>query len=63
MYPYQVPENLIKEFTSEGDIVSDPFSGRGTTILEARISNRRSIGIDLNPLAYIFSSQNLRTSA
>lgn len=29
----------------------DPFSGRGTTLLEARLAKRRPIASDLNPLA------------
>jgi len=46
---------LIQVHTDEGDLVYDPFSGRGTTALEARILNRRAAGSDLNPLAVALS--------
>lgn len=50
-FPPALANYFIKYFTSEGDIVFDPFSGRGTTSLEARLLNRNSIATDLNPIA------------
>ena len=41
----------FRYFTKKGDIVFDPFAGRGTTPLEARILNRKSIATGLNPIA------------
>jgi site-specific DNA-methyltransferase (adenine-specific) len=38
-----------------GDIVLDPFSGRGTTLLEARLLGRIPIATDLNPIAVALS--------
>lgn len=43
---------LIREFTSPGDRVLDPFSGIGTIPLEACLSGRVGLGGDLNPLAW-----------
>lgn len=51
----QIPNNLIKIFTKENDIVYDPFCGCGTTILEAILENRKAIGNDMNPLAVLIS--------
>lgn len=34
-----------------GDIVLDPFAGRGTTLLEARAADRMPLASDLNPIA------------
>ena len=50
-FPPQLANYFINYFTNEGDIVMDPFSGRGTTSLEAKILNRRSLASDLNPIA------------
>jgi site-specific DNA-methyltransferase (adenine-specific) len=50
-FPPPLANYFIKYFTKKGDIVFDPFSGRGTTALEARILNRKSIATDLNPIA------------
>lgn len=49
-YPTQKPilllEQIIKLATDEGDIVLDPFCGSGTTLVAAKLLNRRYIGID-----------------
>ena len=41
---------FINRFTRAGDIVCDPFMGRGTTPLEAALLGRIAVGIDANPL-------------
>jgi DNA methylase len=50
-FPPPLANYFIRYFTKNGDIVFDPFAGRGTTPLEARILNRKSIATDLNPIA------------
>ena len=55
MFPPNIPHYFIKEYTKEGGVVLDPFSGRGTTITESLYLNRQAIGSDLNPLALILS--------
>lgn len=49
----QLPRFFIELLTNENDIVYDPFSGRGTTALEAALLNRRFIANDINPLSEI----------
>jgi DNA modification methylase len=51
----QIPAFFIKLFTAKGDFVYDPFSGRGTTIIEAGLSGRNIISNDINPLSKILS--------
>ena len=55
----QLPRFFIEKLTKEGDYVYDPFSGRGTTIIEAALLNRQIIGNDINPLARILSEGRL----
>ena len=52
MFPPQLPHYFISRFTKPGDIVLDPFSGRGTTPVQAMSQSRVGIGNDLNDLAY-----------
>lgn len=47
--PVKLCEHLIRLFSTEGQIVLDPFVGSGTTCLAARRTGRHSIGIDVNP--------------
>ncbi|MBI5848291.1 MAG: site-specific DNA-methyltransferase [Nitrospirae bacterium] len=51
----QLPAFFINLLTSEGDIVYDPFSGRGTTVIEAGLLCRRIISNDINPLNQILA--------
>ena len=51
MFPPELPHYFIEKFTQKGDTVLDPFSGRGTTAVEAAAQGRHGIGNDLNPLS------------
>ncbi len=48
MYPVELPKRAIEMFTFVGETVLDPFLGSGTTSLAASISNRNSIGYEIN---------------
>lgn len=51
MFPEQfVAEQLLKH-TVMGDLVFDPFCGRGTTIFESLLQGRRAAGSDINAVA------------
>ena len=47
----QLPEFFIKRLTREGDVIYDPFMGRGTTPVQAALMGRRAYGNDINPLS------------
>lgn len=49
----QLPAFFIKKLTSKNDVIYDPFSGRGTTVLEAGLLGRNIIQNDINPLSKI----------
>ncbi|MCF2139332.1 MAG: hypothetical protein K9W44_04680 [Candidatus Lokiarchaeota archaeon] len=49
--PANIVSEYINRYTKPGEIVLDPFMGSGVTILEAVFSNRRAIGIDINPIS------------
>lgn len=55
MFPPKVPYVFIRWLTKPGDIVYDPFSGRGTTPLEACRLGRIGMGSDANPMAHLLS--------
>lgn len=46
-----IPSYFIQEFTEEGDIVFDPFSGSGTVAVESKRLNRNFAGVEINPLS------------
>jgi len=52
MFPESFPEKWIGELTRPGDVVLDPFCGRGTTPFQALLMGRRAVASDINPVAY-----------
>jgi site-specific DNA-methyltransferase (adenine-specific) len=55
MFPARVAHYFIQRYSRPGDLVVDPFSGRGTVALQARVEGRHTVSNDLNPLAYALS--------
>ena len=55
MFPPALPRYFIEQCSRPGDVVLDPFSGRGTTPLEACLAGRLGVGSDLNPLAVLLT--------
>lgn len=47
----ELPDFFIRRFSKPGDVVGDPFGGRGTTVLQAVLLGRRGISNDINPLS------------
>lgn len=55
----QLPRFFIERLTRPGDVVYDPFMGRGTTLLESALLGRRAWGCDISPLSEILISPRL----
>ena len=55
-FPAGLAHAFIARYTRPGDVVLDPFSGRGTTPLQACAEGRVGVGNDLNPFAYILTA-------
>lgn len=56
----QLPRFFIERLTQPGDVVYDPFMGRGTTPVEAALLGRFPFGNDINPLSLTFTRPRLR---
>jgi hypothetical protein len=50
---------FIKKFSAPGDVVCDPFMGRGTTPLEAALLGCKAVGMDANPLGEMLVNPRL----
>lgn len=59
----QLPEFFIRRLTSAGDLVHDPFMGRGTTPIQAALMGRRALGNDINPLSELLTRPRLKPIA
>ncbi len=56
----QLPRFFIERLTQPGEVVYDPFMGRGTTVLEAALLGRVPCGCDINPLSVVLTRPRLR---
>jgi len=55
--PSNVVGEYIRHFCPEGGVVVDPFCGSGVTAIEALTNRRRTVCIDLDPLAVFITRQ------
>ncbi|MFW9966273.1 MAG: DNA methyltransferase [Candidatus Thorarchaeota archaeon] len=51
----ELPRYLIKHYSEPGQTILDPMCGSGTVILEAMLSNRTGVGIDIDPIARLIT--------
>lgn len=62
-YPAKFLPNLVKklieEYTKPTDTVVDFFAGCGTTLVEAKVHGRQSIGVDINPVAELITKAKI----
>lgn len=67
LHPTQKPicvlTPLIQSFSRPGGLVLDPFCGSGSTLLAAKLHNRRFIGTELDAAYCDVSRDRLRTQA
>ena len=55
----ELPAFFIDRLTGAGDVVHDPFMGRGTTPIQAAVMGRRALGSDVNPLSPMLARPRL----
>lgn len=55
----ELPDFFIDKLTEPGDIVYDPFLGRGTTALQAALRGRIAYGCDINPISKVLAQPRL----
>ena len=62
-YPAKFLPNLVKkiieDYTQKDDLVADFFAGCGTTLVESNVHGRRSIGVDINPVAELITKAKI----
>jgi hypothetical protein len=59
MFPTAFADDVVTRFTKPGDWVLDPFAGRGTAVYSAAIADRHGVGIELNPVGWLYGATKL----
>ena len=60
MFPAAFSDRAVEEYSEPGDTVLDPFAGRGTAVFSAAAAGRPAIGIDINPLGFVYANAKLK---
>lgn len=63
MFPVSFADHVVTKYTSVGETILDPFAGRGTAIFSAATNRRFGIGVELNPVGWIYSQAKLHPAA
>lgn len=58
--PHNIVAAYVGAYSTPGQTVLDPFCGSGVTPIEAALLGRRSIGVDLNPVATLMAAVTLQ---
>lgn len=59
MFPPSFAHDAVKGLTHPGECVLDPFCGRGNAPYMATTMRRKSVGIDINPVGWVYTSAKL----
>ncbi|HEU4671689.1 MAG TPA: DNA methyltransferase [Candidatus Limnocylindrales bacterium] len=62
-FPAALTHAFIARYSRPGDVVLDPFSGRGTTALQACAEGRYGVGNDLNPFAHLLTAAKVESAS
>ena len=63
MFPVDFANSVIRRHTKPGDVVLDPFAGRGTSIFSAAVQGRVGLGIELSPVGWVYARTKLRPAS
>src|SRR5262245_27665241 len=55
MFPVEFARKVIATHTAPGDFVLDPFCGRGTSVFCAAEVGRDGLGIEINPVGWLYA--------
>lgn len=59
MFPTEFADQVVQKYTDMGDLILDPFAGRGTAIFSAATQSRVALGIEINPVGFIYAKTKI----
>jgi hypothetical protein len=63
MFPASFANQVIDAYTCEGDTIIDPFAGRGTSLFSAASKGRHAIGVEINPVGWVYATTKLNPAS
>lgn len=59
MFPVDFAFDVVNKYSNEGDYILDPFAGRSSSIYAGGVLGRHSLGIEINPVGWLYGSVKL----
>lgn len=59
MFPFDFAIDVVKRYSKKGETVIDPFAGRFSAPYAAAALGRKAIGIEINPLGWLYGNTKL----
>jgi hypothetical protein len=63
MFPTDFATQVVNEYTENGDTILDPFAGRATSLFAAASTNRIGLGVEINPVGWVYGKAKLQTAS
>jgi len=63
MFPVNFADDVVTRYTAVGDAVLDPFAGRCTAVFSAASRGRSGLGVEINPVGWIYGKTKLGAAA
>jgi DNA modification methylase len=60
MFPLDFAFDVVEKYSKEGDYIIDPFAGRCNSIYAGGVLGRNSLGIEINPVGWLYGSVKLQ---
>jgi DNA methylase len=60
MFPLEFAFDVVKRYSRPGDYIIDPFAGRCSSIFAGGVLGRNSLGIEINPVGWLYGSVKLQ---
>jgi DNA modification methylase len=62
MFPTSFAAKVVRDYTEPGDTVFDPFAGRATSLFAAASEGRFGLGVEINPVGWVYGKAKLQTA-
>ena len=63
MFPATFADHVVERYSAPGDTVLDPFAGRGTALFSAAVQERFGVGVEVNPVGWVYAQAKLHAAA
>lgn len=60
MFPLDFAFDVVEKYSNPGDYIIDPFAGRCSSVYAGGVLGRKSLGIEINPVGWLYGTVKLQ---